>query len=99
MDELLRVGDAQRFTTAPLRFEQEPTKHALPSFLEFFAGSGLVAHGLKSFFFAEWANDIDGKKAAVYAANHGAEHFECKSIADVHGTELPRAPLAWASFP
>lgn len=99
MDELLRVSDVQRFTTAPLPFEQEPTKHELPSFLEFFAGSGLVAHGLKSFFFAEWANDIDRKKAAVYAANHGAEHFECKSIADVHGAKLPRAPLAWASFP
>ena len=99
MDELFRVSEAQRPAAAPLRFETEPAQHARPTFLEFFAGSGLVAHGLKSHFSAVWANDIDQKKAAVYTANHGAKHFECKSIADVHGADLPQAPLAWASFP
>jgi DNA (cytosine-5)-methyltransferase 1 len=70
-----------------------------PAFLEFFAGSGLVAEGLKGYFQAVWANDICSKKAAVYVANHGAEHFHLGSIAEVRGINLPNASLAWASFP
>ena len=69
------------------------------SYLEFFAGSGLVAQGLKSVFKPVWANDIDAKKAAVYTANHSGNHFHLGSIADVEGTALPTAQLAWASFP
>lgn len=69
------------------------------SFLEFFAGSGLVAQGLDGFFNPVWANDICVKKAAVYTANHGKDHFHLGSISDVRGTDLPEAPLAWASFP
>jgi DNA (cytosine-5)-methyltransferase 1 len=69
------------------------------SYLEFFAGSGLVAQGLKSVFKPVWANDIDAKKAAVYTANHSGNHFHLGSIADVEGSALPRAQLAWASFP
>lgn len=69
------------------------------SFLEFFSGSGLVAHGLKGIFRAVWANDICAKKAAVYTANHGAIHFHLGSIADVDGNTIPSASLAWASFP
>ena len=33
---------------------------------EFFAGSGLVAYGLKGMFAPIWANDISEQKAAVY---------------------------------
>ena len=73
--------------------------HGLPSFLEFFAGSGLVAEGLKDYFYAAWANDISVKKAEVYAANHGVEHFQLGSITDVSGNSLPRSALSWASFP
>ncbi|MGX9218951.1 DNA cytosine methyltransferase [Massilia varians] len=69
------------------------------SYLEFFAGSGLVAEGLKSVFKPVWANDIDAKKAAVYTANHSGNHFHLGSIADVKGSALPAAQLAWASFP
>jgi DNA (cytosine-5)-methyltransferase 1 len=72
--------------------------HETP-FLEFFAGSGLVAEGMRGFFRPVWANDICDKKAAVYAANHGREHFHLGSIAEVNGAELPRATLSWASFP
>lgn len=68
-------------------------------FLEFFAGSGLVAEGLKNHFQAAWANDICQKKAAVYTANHGTEHLLRDSITNVQGSSLPDAPLAWASFP
>lgn len=70
-----------------------------PSFLEFFAGSGLVAAGLESYFKAVWANDLCPKKAAVYTANHGDQHFQLGSIADVSGSDLPQATLSWASFP
>lgn len=70
-----------------------------PGFLEFFAGSGLVAKGLSSYFRAVWANDICEKKAAVYRANHGEKHFHLGSIADVKGDDLPSAKLSWASFP
>lgn len=83
---------------------QNKTSHkqietATPTFLEFFAGSGLVAQGLGDHFKPIWANDICTKKAAVYTANHGSNHFHAGSIADVKGIDLPWAPLAWASFP
>ncbi len=74
-------------------------KKQLPGYLEFFAGSGLVAYGMRAHFNAIWANDICGKKADVYCANHGKKHFHLGSIADVKGADLPSAPLSWASFP
>lgn len=75
------------------------SEKARPCFLEFFAGSGLVAEGLKDTFQPIWANDICTKKAAVYSANHGAKHFHLGSITNIRGRNLPYAPLAWASFP
>ena len=42
---------------------------------EFFAGSGLVAYGLRGMFTPVWANDISEQKAAVYEANFGCERF------------------------
>lgn len=56
---------------------------------EFFAGSGLVAYGLKGMFATVWANDISEQKAAVYEANLGNDHFKLGDIKDVKGTELP----------
>ncbi len=70
-----------------------------PSFLEFFAGSGLVAQGLKDYFYPAWANDICAKKAVVYEANHGRERFQLGSITEVSGRLLPKSALSWASFP
>lgn len=84
------VTQADYTTCEPLR---------KPFFLEFFAGSGLVAEGLQEFFRVAWANDICEKKAAVYLANHGDEHFYLGSIAEAKGADLPRATLSWASFP
>lgn len=66
---------------------------------EFFAGSGLVAYGLKGMFAPVWANDISEKKAAVYEANFGSDYFELDDIKDVRGDDLPFAHLSWASFP
>ena len=75
------------------------TKRQALSFLEFFAGSGLVAHGMRGLFRPIWANDIDAKKAAVYEANHAKKRFHLGSISNVAGESLPNADMAWASFP
>lgn len=83
----------------PSQKKAKQKETASAKFLEFFAGSGLVAQGLSGYFQPAWANDICAKKAAVYTANHGAEHFYLGSISDVNGADLPEAPLAWASFP
>lgn len=83
----------------PLQKKAKQKETASAKFLEFFAGSGLVAQGLSGYFQPAWANDICAKKAAVYTANHGVEHFHLGSISDVKGADLPEAPLAWASFP
>lgn len=67
--------------------------------LEFFAGSGLVRHGLSAEFSVTWANDNCSKKAAVYSANAPRHPLHLGSITAVVGQELPSADLAWASFP
>jgi DNA (cytosine-5)-methyltransferase 1 len=66
---------------------------------EFFAGSGLVAYGLKGIFSPLWANDISDKKAAVYNANFKSNHFVLDDIKNINGADLPCAHLSWASFP
>jgi DNA (cytosine-5)-methyltransferase 1 len=86
-----RHGDAVKAATRVTRVK--------PGFLEFFAGSGLVAQGLRPYFKAVWANDICAKKATVYRANHAKSPFVLGSVSDVQGGDLPVAPLAWASFP
>jgi len=67
--------------------------------IEFFAGSGLVAFGLKGIFESVWANDICAKKAGVYAANHDSEHFHLGDIRKINGRFMPSAQMSWASFP
>jgi DNA (cytosine-5)-methyltransferase 1 len=66
---------------------------------EFFAGSGLVAYGLKGMFRPIWANDISEKKADVYHSNFDGEHFVLGDIKNINGADLPCAHLSWASFP
>jgi DNA (cytosine-5)-methyltransferase 1 len=66
---------------------------------EFFAGSGLVAYGLRGMFRTVWANDISEKKAEVYESNFGDDHFLLDDIKNIHGEDLPFAHLSWASFP
>lgn len=70
-----------------------------PGCLDFFAGSGLVAEGLKGFFRTVWANDICEKKARVFCANHDRAVFHLGSIENVKGGDLPTALLSWGSFP
>ena len=66
---------------------------------EFFAGSGLVAYGLRGMFRPVWANDISKKKAAVYHSNFNSNHFVLNDIKNVSGVSLPFAHMSWASFP
>lgn len=73
--------------------------HAPWTMHEFFAGSGLVAYGLKDTFSPVWANDISQQKADVYNANFESAHFKLGDIQDVKGQALPYAHLSWASFP
>jgi len=72
---------------------------AKPAFLDFFAGSGLVSHALADWFDLVWANDVCGKKAAVFRANHPEKPFVLGSVADIRGGGVPAAALSWASFP
>lgn len=94
-------GDVESVAFRPdVPIHKVTTEHQdRPAFLEFFAGSGLVAQGLKRYFKAVWANDICDKKAAVYKANHPKKHFHPGSISDVSGGDLPSAQMSWASFP
>jgi len=66
---------------------------------EFFAGSGLVAYGLRGMFNPVWANDICEKKASVYMANFDDSHLVIEDIKNVNGNDLPKVDLSWASFP
>jgi DNA (cytosine-5)-methyltransferase 1 len=67
--------------------------------IDFFAGSGLVTEALYPYFNVVWANDVSAKKAITYEANHGDAHLVYEDIKNIKGGQLPRAALAWASFP
>lgn len=71
----------------------------IPTCLDFFAGSGLVAEGLKGFFQTVWANDNCEKKAKIFCANHDKKIFHLDSIENLKGDDLPQALLSWGSFP
>ena len=72
----------------------------MQSFYEFFAGGGMARAGLGTSWKCLFANDIDSKKAASYAANWGDEHLKIGDVGALTPSDLPgRADLAWASFP
>ena len=70
-----------------------------PTFLEFFAGAGLVRLGFEPDGRCVWANDNSEKKAAVYRNNFGARELIVGDVAVLRGASLPMATMAWASFP
>jgi DNA (cytosine-5)-methyltransferase 1 len=72
----------------------------MPSYYEFFAGGGMARAGLGEAWSCLFANDIDAKKGASYAANWGDEHLAIGDVSTLTTNDLPgRADLAWASFP
>lgn len=70
------------------------------TFMEFFAGGGMVRAGLGDGWHCVFANDIDPKKCTSYRDNWGTspDHVEC-DVRALRADDLPQADLAWASFP
>jgi len=76
------------------------TQESDKTFIEFFAGVGLVHMALKQLgWTAVFANDNCPKKKAGYQANFGDTTFSCADIRTLNASELPSARLATASFP
>jgi DNA (cytosine-5)-methyltransferase 1 len=72
----------------------------MASFYEFFAGGGMARAGLGPDWQCLFANDVDPRKAASYAANWGADHLCVRDVATLTTADLPGvADLAWGSFP
>ncbi|HXA79201.1 MAG TPA: DNA cytosine methyltransferase [Candidatus Acidoferrales bacterium] len=72
----------------------------MASFYEFFAGGGMARAGLGEEWSCLFANDIDAKKGASYAANWGSEQLKIGDVSSLKTKDLPGAAnLAWASFP
>ncbi|MEZ5937521.1 MAG: DNA cytosine methyltransferase [Hyphomonadaceae bacterium] len=70
-----------------------------PALLEFFAGGGLAGLGLSGTFKPVFANDIDPMKCATYRANFPDVRLAEGDIWKLRAEDLPKADLAWASFP
>ena len=70
------------------------------TFLDFFAGAGLVRLGLEPSWSCAWANDIDPRKQEIYQAQFGTGEFVLGDVGAVETDSLPvGADMAWASFP
>lgn len=69
-------------------------------FYEFFAGGGMARAGLGAGWSCLLANDLNPKKAAIYARNWGDSHIRLGDVGAFKPSDLPgEADLAWASFP
>ena len=74
----------------------------MKTYLEFFAGVGLVREGMSlGGWDCLWANDISKDKQDTYIQNYGDEHFVLADIWDVvkDSDNLPEAFMYTASFP
>lgn len=70
------------------------------TFMNFFAGAGLVETAMEQRWSCIWANDISIKKAYAFSLNHSIDPYVIGDIAHVSAKEvLAHADLAWASFP
>lgn len=69
-------------------------------YYEFFSGGGMAHAGLQDYATCTYANDIDARKAAVYASNWRSECLDVRDISVLDASNLPgKASMAWASFP
>ena len=88
-----------------LNDELKPSQRALVpqmTFLEFFAGIGLMRMGLERAGWAiAFANDIDEQKHAMYSSHFqdAQEHFLLGDVHTIPVSQIPSATLATASFP
>lgn len=71
------------------------------TFLDFFAGVGLVEIALEPPWKCVWANDIDPRKKAIYDTNFPEnERYKLADVSTLYIEDLPRdVDMAWASFP
>jgi DNA (cytosine-5)-methyltransferase 1 len=72
------------------------------TFLEFFAGGGMVRAGLGESWRCLFANDVDAMKVTTYVRNYGDADVKLGDVARLTLDDLPSGPtaaLAWASFP
>lgn len=70
------------------------------TFLEFFAGIGLVRLGLERLGWScLFANDNDSEKVRIYTCNFGVERLDDRDIESLTTADVPAATLATASFP
>jgi DNA (cytosine-5)-methyltransferase 1 len=70
------------------------------TFFEFFCGGGMARAGLGPDRTCLFANDIDPKKGAAYAANWGGDGLVVGDVANLKPSDLPVVvDLAWASPP
>lgn len=110
MTNSAETGTALRSNDTQLHFAVSPEPTAgrsvpfghrdAPTFLDFFAGAGLVRLGLEPRWSCTWANDIDPRKQEVYEARFGEAEFILNDIGNLNVDVLPRrADMAWASFP
>lgn len=78
-----------------------PRGKSVFTFLEFFAGGGMVRAGLGAGWRCLFANDFDPKKAAAYIENWGGKEIYVGDVRNVREDQLPQTSpdLAWASFP
>jgi DNA (cytosine-5)-methyltransferase 1 len=77
-----------------------PEASAAMTFFEFFCGGGMARAGLPQGWKCSFANDIDPKKGAAYAANWGGDGLVVGDVANLKPSDLPGvADLAWASPP
>lgn len=66
----------------------------MPTYYEFFAGGGMARAGLGKDWSCLFANDIDAKKGAAYAANWGAEELIIRDVAALSVGLRVKADLA-----
>lgn len=72
----------------------------MPTFIELFAGGGLVRAGLGPGWTCVYANEWSAAKAETYKANYGSSELRVKDVLKVAPDEFPAAAdLLWASFP
>ena len=111
---VLRIWESQikndleacvQMTMQILASDLKPTPLSLipqMTFLEFFAGIGLMRMGLEQGGWSiRFANDIDEQKHAMYTSHFkdAAEHFVLGDVHTIPVDQIPTATLATASFP
>jgi DNA (cytosine-5)-methyltransferase 1 len=82
-------------------FSLSPMRESRLTFLEFFAGGGMVRAGLGESWRCLFANDFDAMKVAAYVRNYGDADIKLEDVGKLTLDDLPARPsdLAWASFP